>query len=247
MKTKNIAVLSFLFASAIGKRHSKRLTLLPICLLLLYSAAFAQNLDDFRTAAAADGVKLIPFKDMQSEASKLAADVQRRKEDVQTYTYDTYASQKDNLLSENKKLTQEIETIEREKKEWSDKNPGAGTGSFDDQITRKKDEKASNDKKIGEINTRLKSGMEAFGALNEARARLREQFDRVIRELANAKSSPAKHLGESPSDEDKKKFENYISVIEDQIESQVEEHRKQEDGARTTRERYEQLLNKTQI
>jgi hypothetical protein len=65
--------------------------------------------------------------------------------------------------------------------------------------------------------------------------------------LSNAKSSSSKYIGESPSDEDKKKFENYISVIVDQIKSQIEEHKKQEDGARSTKDKYEQLIKKTEL
>ena len=84
----------------------------------------------------------------------------------------------------------------------------------------------------------------AYGNLNAARAKLREQFDKVLRELSSAKSSPAKYLGDKFTDDDRKKFENYISVIADQIKSQVDEHRKQEEGAKGTKERFEQLLQK---
>lgn len=230
MKARNTAALSLLFAS-----------------FVFGSSSFGQTLDDFRSAAAADGVKLIPFRDMRSDASSLAAEVERWKEEAQKFHYDVLASQKDNLLSENKKMKQEIENVKKEKSDWLNKNPGGSASSFDEEIRKKENTISSNSSKLNDLNAKLKSGADTFGNLNTARAKLRDQFDKVLRELPNAKSSPAKYLGDKFSETDKKSFENYISVIKDQIEYQVSEHKKQEDGARTTKQRYEGLINKTEI
>ena len=216
----------------------------PLLVLILCSPAFAQNLDDFRSAAAADGVKLIPFKDMRSDATTMAGDVERRKDVVKNLHYDVFAGQKDNLLRDNKKKKEEIEGIKKEIAEFKSKNPTGSVTPFEDEIKKKEATISDNNNKLNELNTKLKDAAEAFGNLNAARAKLREQFDKVIRELSSAKSSPAKYLGDKFSDDDRKKFENYISVIADQIKSQVDEHRKQEEGAKGTKERFEQLLQK---
>ena len=66
--------------------------------IYLGSQASAQTLDDFRSAAAADGVKLIPFKETQSVAATLSPEVERGKNDVKSLDYGVVANQKDNLL-----------------------------------------------------------------------------------------------------------------------------------------------------
>ena len=241
MKTRSCVV------PAAWNLYARLATLLPLFIFLLCPWSFGQNLDDFRSAAAADGIKLIPFRDMQSDANSLASEVQRRKDEVQKFSYDVLASQKDNFLSDNKKMKQEIENVKKDKSDWLSKNPGGNAASFDDEIRKRDSTINSNNSKPSDLNAKLKNGADAFGSLNTARARLRDQFDKVLRELSSAKSSPSKYLGSSFSEDDRKKFENYISVIKDQIESQVTEHKKQEEGAAATKERYERLINKTEI
>ena len=53
------------------------------------------TLDDFRTAAAADGVNVIPFSDLRRDATSIADEVQRRKDDAK-YDSSTFESRKDN-------------------------------------------------------------------------------------------------------------------------------------------------------
>jgi hypothetical protein len=73
------------------------------------------------------------------------------------------------------------------------------------------------DNKLNDVNVRTKTAADSFGNLNTARANLRKKFDEVITELSNSKSSQTRQLGATFSDDDKKKFENYISVIESEI------------------------------
>lgn len=226
----------------------KSLAILCISVMLyLPSSLYAQNLDDFRSAAAADGVKLIPFPDLRSTASSLADDVQRRKDDVKSLDYDVFASQKDNILKDSKKRKDEIDRIRKEIDDFKKQIPDISVGCFEDDIKKRDQAIADNNKKLDELNSKLKDASTAFDNLSAARAKLREQFDKVLSELSNAKSSSGKYIGDSPSDEDKSKFENYLSVIADQIKSQIEEHKKQEDGARNTKDKYDQLIKKTEV
>jgi chromosome segregation ATPase len=221
-----------------------------LCLsVILYfpSSLCAQNLDDFRSAAAADGVKLIPFSGLRSDASSLADDVQRKKDEVKSFDYDLFSSQKDNILKDVKKKKDEMEGIRKDIEDLKKKYAEVSVSCLEDDAKKREQAIAENNKKLEELNSKLKDAAKAFENLNTARAKLREQFDKVLNELSNAKSSPGKYIGESPSDEDKKKFENYISVIVDQIKSQIEEHKKQEDGARGTKDKYEQLIKKTEL
>lgn len=221
-----------------------------VCLtivLFLSSSLCAQNLDDFRSAAAADGVKLIPFPDLRSTASSLADDVQKRKDDVKSLDYDVFASQKDNILKDIKKKKDEIESIRKEIDNFKKQIPDMSTDCFEKDIKTREQAISDNNKKLDDLNSKLKDAATAFDNLSTARAKLREQFDKVLSELSNAKSSFSKYIGETPSDDDKSKFENYISVIDDQIKSQIEEHKNQEDGARNTKDKYDQLIRKTEL
>jgi chromosome segregation ATPase len=213
----------------------------------LPSSLYAQNLDDFRSAAAADGVKLIPFPDLRSNASSLADDVQRSKDGVKSFDYDLFVSQKDNILKDNKKRKDEIDGLRKEIDDLKKRIAEVSVTCLEDDIKKREQAIADNNKKIDELNSKLKDAATAFDNLNIARAKLREQFDKVLNELSNAKSSSGKYIGDSPSNEDKSKFENYLSVIVDQIKSQIEEHKKQEDGARNTKEKYDQLIKKTEL
>lgn len=226
----------------------KSLAILCLSVMLyLPVSLYAQNLDDFRSAAAADGVKLIPFPDLRSTASSLADDVQRKKDDVKSLDYDLFVSQKDNILKDNKKRKDEIDRIRKEIEEFKKQIPDISFGCFEDDIKKRDQAIADNNKKLDELNSKLKDASTAFDNLGTARAKLREQFDKVLNELSNAKSSSGKYIGDSPSSEDKDKYENYLSVIADQIKSQIEEHKKQEDGARNTKDKYDQLIKKTEL
>lgn len=216
-------------------------------MLYFPSSLYAQNLDDFRSAAAADGVKLIPFPDLRSSASSLADDVQRRKDDVKSLDYDLFVSQKDNILKDSKKRKDEMDGIRKEIDNLKKQFTEVSVTCLEEDIKKREQTVADNNKKLDELNSKLKDAATAFDNLNNARAKLREQFDKVLNELSNAKSSSSKYLGDSPSDEDKSKFENYLSVIADQIKSQIDEHKKQEDGARNTKDKYDQLIKKTEL
>jgi chromosome segregation ATPase len=227
---------------------SKSLMILWLSIMLYFpSSLCAQNLDDFRSAAAADGVKLIPFPGLRSDATSLADDVQRKKDEVKSFDYDLFSSQKDNILKDVKKKKDEMEGIRKDIEDLKKKYAEVSVSCLEDDVKKREQANAENNKKLEELNSKLKDAAKAFENLNSARAKLREQFDKVLNELSSAKSSSSKYIGESPSDEDKKKYENYISVIVDQIKSQIEEHKKQEDGARSTKDKYEQLINKTEL
>jgi chromosome segregation ATPase len=227
---------------------SKSLMILWLSIMLYFpSSLCAQNLDDFRSAAAADGVKLIPFPGLRSDATSLADDVQRKKDEVKSFDYDLFSSQKDNILKDVKKKKDEMEGIRKDIEDLKKKYAEVSVSCLEDDVKKREQANAENNKKLEELNSKLKDAAKAFENLNSARAKLREQFDKVLNELSSAKSSSSKYIGESPSDEDKKKYENYISVIVDQIKSQIEEHKKQEDGARSTKDKYEQLIKKTEL
>jgi septal ring factor EnvC (AmiA/AmiB activator) len=248
MVTYSITVKTIIMKSNHASAMLSLLAMLCLSFILFFPfSLYAQNLDDFRSAAAADGVKLIPFPDLRSDASSLADDVQKRKDDVKSLDYDVFAKQKDNILTEIKKKKEEIDGIRKEIDDFKKKFAEVSTSCMEDGIKTKEQAIADNNKKLDELNAKLKDAATAFDNLNIARAKLREQFDKVLSELSNAKSSSGKYIGESPSDEDKSKFENYLSVIADQIKSQIEEHKKQEDGAKNTKDKFDQLIRKTEL
>ena len=248
MKSNNTPAMLPLFDSPNRNTLTKSLAILCLSIMLCSpSSLCAQNLDDFRSAAAADGVKLIPFSNLRSDATTMAEDVQHRKDEVQSLDYDLFLKQKDNILKETKKKKDETDGIRKDIDELKKKYTEVSVSCLEDDIKKRDQVITENNKKLDELNSKLKDAAKAFENLNIARAKLREQFDKVLSELSNAKSSSNKYLGDSPSDDDKKKFENYISVIADQIKSQIEEHKKQEDGARGKKDLYEQLIKKTEI
>jgi hypothetical protein len=75
---------------------------------------------------------------------------------------------------------------------------------------------------------------------------LREYFKKTLDQLSDVKSNPDKYLGSSPTDEDRKKLQDYVKVIEDQIQSNIQTHQDQEDGARKRKADFENLIKTTE-
>jgi hypothetical protein len=75
---------------------------------------------------------------------------------------------------------------------------------------------------------------------------LREYFDKAKSQLSDLKSNPERALGSNPSDEDKKKLEEYVRVILGEIEDEEKGHRQAEDELKTSREKMKEVLAKTE-
>src|SRR4029078_7112172 len=126
-----IAANLYSFISPLNSLRMKSASLLYLTFLALPCTLFSQNLDDFRTAASANGVNLIPFSDLRKDATPIADDVQRRKDETQNYNYHQHYSQKNHLLKEIKKNNDDIASITKEIEDFKRKHPDGSTCSFD--------------------------------------------------------------------------------------------------------------------
>jgi chromosome segregation ATPase len=224
----------------------KSTILLYLIFLILPCTLFSQSLDDFRTAASSNGVNLIPFPDLRKDATSVADEVQRRKDDAKSYDYDLLASQKNNMLKEIKKDNDDIASITKEIEDFKSKHPDGNTSSFDGEIDKKKKDISGYNDKIKDMNDKLGKAVEVYDRLYNARAGLREYFQKALDQLSDVKSNPDKYLGSSPTDEDRKKLQEYVRVIEDQIQSSIKTHQDQEDGAKKRKADFENLIKTTE-
>jgi len=85
MRKNTIAASLYSLVSPMNCPLMKSARLLYLIFLILQYTLFSQNLDDFRTAASSNGVNLIPFPDLRRDATSVADDVQRRKDDAKSY------------------------------------------------------------------------------------------------------------------------------------------------------------------
>jgi len=246
MKMKNTATHLSSPVSSINYLNTKSTTLLLLLLLTLPCTLFSQNLDDFRTAASNSGVNLIPFPDLRKDATPIADDVQRRKDEVKSYDYDVLSSQKNNILKEIKKNNDDIASIQKEIEEFKKRHPDGNTVSFDAEIEKEKKDISQYNDKIKDMNDKMGKAVEAFDRLYNARAGLREYFQKALNQLSDVKSNPDKYLGSSPTDDDRNKLKDYVRVIEDQIQSNVKTHQDQEDGAKKRKADFENLIKQTE-
>jgi len=221
-----------------------------ILLYLLIIAApilsFGQNLNDFKTAASSEGVNLIPFSDLRQEAASIADDVQRRKDEAAAFNYETFESQKNNFLKDIKKRNDEIESIKKDIADFSKRYTEFSTSCFDAEIDKRKKAIDEINGKIKDMNDKMKDAVEAFGRLYNARAGLREHFEKALSQLSDAKSNPNRILGDSPSDDDKKSLEEAINKIQDQIQAGIQGHKEQEEGAKKRQADYQALIDRTE-
>jgi chromosome segregation ATPase len=117
--------------------------------------------------------------------------------------------------------------------------------TFEDDI--KKCERAIDEynDKIEDMNNEMAKALDVFERLYNARAGSREYFDKAKDQLKDVRSDPAKYLGGSPSDDDIKKLQEYLRVIEGEIEDNERNHREQEDSAKEQIEKFRELIKKT--
>ena len=238
MKKKTIA--------AVDCMRIKSTRLLYLIFFVLPCALFSQNLDDFRTAASSNGVNLIPFSDLRKDATPIADDVQRRKDEAQSFNYDQFLSQKNNMLKEIKKNNDDIASINKEIEDFKRRHPDGNTSSFDIEIDKEKKDISQYNDKIKDLNDKMSKAVEAYDRLYNARAGLREYFQKALNQLSDVKSNPDKYLGSSPTDDDRKKLQDYVKVIEDQIQSNVKTHQDQEEGAKKRKADFENLIKITE-
>jgi len=225
----------------------KIIVLLYLCFILAPSISFSQTLDDFRTAASSDGVNLIPFSDLRKDAVSIADDVQRRKDEAKSFDYEVFESQKNNVLKEIKKKNDEMEGLKKDIDDLKRKYTEVSVACLQDDIEKRKKVVSDNNDKIKDMNDKMSKAVEVFDRLYNARAGLREYFEKAISQLSDVRSNPNKYLGDNPSDDDKRKLEDYLKVIEDQIQSRIKEHKEQEDGAKKRKADYESLIARTEI
>lgn len=181
------------------------------------------------------GVNLIPFADLRRDATYASEEVKRRKSEAEIDT-NTLKNQKESKLYDIKQLKEKIANEEKVE----------ATLRRQDDIEKWKDEIEEHEDKIEEINERMEKGLEALDKLAEARAKLREYFDRAKSQLSDLKSNPERAMGSNPSDEDKKKLEEYVRVILGEIEDEEKGHRQAEDELKTSREKLKEILAKTE-
>ena len=195
------------------------------------------TLDDLRAAAGGSdlGVNLIPFADLRSDATSASEEVKRKKSEAEIDT-NTLKNQKESKLYDIKQLKEKI--ANEEKVEASLRRQ--------DDIDKWKKEIEEHNAKLKEINEKMTKGLEALDKLAEARTKLREYFDKAKSQLSDLKSNPERALGSNPSDEDKKKLEEYVRVILGEIEDEEKGHRQAEDELKTSREKMKEVLAKTE-
>jgi len=220
-----------------------------VCLLsfLFSSAVSAQDLDAFRTAAAATGVNVIPFPDLRAEATSIADEVQRSKVD-QRYDYSLLERQKNNLLEAVKETRELIRKKDAEIEEFKRTHPNGSGSSFEGERRTLQDKLEDQLEAIEDMNDDvIEDAIEAWQRLWNARAGLRETFDKVLRKLPDVKSSPGNYIGSSAIPEDIDKLKRYVDVIEDEIEVRARTHKDEEDGAKGMIGKLTALLAKNSI
>jgi len=221
-----------------------------LALLMVWSAvgssAFGQKLDEFKKSAGFDkGVELIPFPDLRRDATAVADEVQRRKEETDAFKYDVFEKEKNNLLKEIKKREADIKGIQEDIADLKKKYEQIDVSSLENDIKKRQVEIEKIQAAVKQMNTAMEKAVDTFERLHQARAGLREYFDKALKQLSEVRSKPTDYLDSSATKEDEKQLLEYVSKIEDRIKSGESEHRKQEDWARDKAKEYTALIQKT--
>jgi hypothetical protein len=226
----NTSQLSF---GALSKRYYRNcFSLACLFIITIPCISFGQTLEEFQTAASGEGVNLIPFADLRRDSTAIAQEVQDRKKETLEIAYDVFFKQKNNLLKEIKKANDEIVSTEKETADFKAKHPDGNVSPFEDEIRKEREEIAANDKKIEKMNEEIRKASDSFERLYNARAGLREYFDKALSRLSDVISNPDRYLGSSPTDDDRRKLKEAAETIVSTIQREEGEHKRQEDGAK---------------
>jgi hypothetical protein len=129
------------------------------------------------------------------------------------------------VLSE---LQQYRENIERENRDSFPRK---------EVIEKNTEEIRKSEAKLRELNAILANALDLSAALVTARAMLREYFSKALSQLSDLSSNPERALGSNPSDDDKKKLDEYIKEIRSRIEAGARVHQDEEDAVNRNREK----------
>lgn len=227
---------------------------LPILFLFTGFSLKAQKLADFEECSTKSYTECIPFPAIYSEASSIGREVAARKTIPSNLAKNLLVSQHNNLMDELDELNEKLRTEQKNFDDWKKKNPESKTNAYEKQVADAEKKIAEQDKKIKTHYAKLEEGKEAYRRLYEARAALREEFDKVLVKLDYAKSHPKEYIEESSyksSDKaasDKKLAEltkelnGYIDKIKNHILSQEAGHKKEEDAAKDGMDTLDDLL-----
>ena len=192
--------------------------------------------------------QVIPFEGMRRDAGSIATEVDIRKDRATQYPYDTFEKQKLNLLREVANARLKIQKKEQEIADFKSRYPDGSTRPLEEELSKLKNDDEYYAKKAVETYNRekLEPAWDAWDRFWQARAGLREYFDKVLAKLKEAKSNPNTYLGANPSDADIARLKSCIETIESKINNEAPEHAKQEFGAKNNRDGFQALLQKNQ-
>ena len=233
----------------------KNLILGALALLFLFTGfnLNAQKLEDFEDCADKTFTECIPFPSIYSEAAAIGKEVAARKTIPSSLGVNLLVSQHENLMDELGKLNEKLKLEQKNQADWKKAHP-TGPNAYDKPVADAEKKIAEQDKKIKTHYAKLEEGKEAYRRLYEARAALREEFDKVKVKLDYAKGHPKEYIEESSyksSDKaasDKKLSEltkelnGYIDKIKNHIVSQEAGHRREEDAAKKGMDTLDDLL-----
>lgn len=238
---------------AVLRRARQLLVAFSLCFLATGTPVMAQNLADFKSAAAADGVNVIPFESLRKEAASIALEVDERKKEATSWNYSTYENQKNSLLKKKADKQKEIEDQGKEIEDLKKLENPTGLPTAEGELKELEQELKAIDNDIDNMNDKIEEGAEAWKRYWNARGGLREKFDDALNEVKSAGSNPKKYLdsdSDDATDEDieklkMEKLKRYCDIIEDEIEAGAPSHKEQEDGAIATEQKFRELIKKT--
>lgn len=94
------------------------------------------------------------------------------------------------------------------------------------------------------LNKEMDAPQEAFERLYQARAGLREWFDKALSAVSDARSNPTRILGSNASKEEVERLQKAADTIKYNINQEEDEHKRQEVAAKRRVEQYKYLQSR---
>lgn len=235
-------------------RNAKFTTSL-LLITFLFGAFFGQSqtLSEFASAAGKSQMAVVPYPDLLKNIIA-AEDVKKKAVKA------VEGSGKFSDIEFSKKKTLESivlakkELEEAKKKLAADKGASSSeTSKFKSDVSAKEDVLEVHEKKLKELNAKIKTNGENWAAVYEARSEVKKKYIAVKDELQVSLSNPSKHIGAKPSSSDKEayskyesdlvKLKEYIATIKTKMNEQFSAHQKEIDTAQGMMPKYKALLD----
>jgi vacuolar-type H+-ATPase subunit I/STV1 len=213
----------------------------------------SQNLETFKACSEKDyGPQVIPYGDLQGAANTLYGTQKSSTKVAEATKSATLIQEKKNNVAAHAKCKRNLKTAQ-DALSADDGTDASKTTELKKKVKLFDDKLEGIETEIKSLNTKIKSAIPKWEAVEDTRKRVMEVFKEAYDEVGDSQSHPERHIDEEP-DSDKKEalvlwkknldyFKRYTSSIKVELKKGIEAHEDEKDKVTKLVKDLEDALN----